>query len=56
MPSVGKNDALTRWLLSCSGSTLPVNVKLSNAEIPIDVNDRAWSRMSSYAATTRLAR
>ena len=41
MPSVGKNVALTRWLLSCSGSPLPVSVKLSNAEMPIDENDCA---------------
>src|SRR5215831_11369432 len=48
MPSVGKNVALTLRPFSCSGSPLPVSVKLSNAERPIDENDRAWSRISSY--------
>ena len=47
MPSVGKKDALTRWLLSCWGSPLPVSVKLSNAEMPIDENDVACARISS---------
>ena len=41
MPSVGKNVALTRRPLSCSGSPLPVSVKLSNAEMPTDENVRA---------------
>ena len=40
-PSVGRNVALTRWPFSCSGSPLPVSVKLSNAEMPIDENDVA---------------
>jgi len=38
MPSVGKNDALTRWPFSCSGSPFPVSVKLSKAEMPTDAN------------------
>ena len=41
IPIVGKNVALTRCPLSCSGSPFPVSVKLSNAEIAIDENDFA---------------
>ena len=40
MPSVGRNEALTRRPFSCSGSPLPVSVKLSNAEIA-DRRERA---------------
>jgi len=47
MPSVGRNDALTRRPFSCSGSPLPVSVKLSNAEMPIELSVRAPSRISS---------
>src|SRR5581483_8828184 len=43
-----RNVQLTRRPLSCSGSPLPVSVKLSKAETPIDENDRDWSRSSSY--------
>src|SRR5262249_32285486 len=47
-PSVGKNVTLTRRLFNCSGSPLPVSVKLSNAEMPTDESERASSRISSY--------
>src|SRR6266540_1133618 len=47
-PSVGKNVALTRSPFNCSGSPLPVSVKLSNAEIPTDENNVACARISSY--------
>jgi len=40
MPSVGKNVAETRSPVSCVASVPPVSVKLSNAESPIDENDR----------------
>src|SRR6185436_2045040 len=47
-PSVEKNEPLTRKPFSCSGSPLPVSVKLSKAESPIEVNERACCRSSSY--------
>ena len=48
MPSVGKKVALTRWPFSCSGSPLPVSVKLSKAEMPMEENDLACDRISWY--------
>ncbi len=47
MPSVGRKEALTRSPFSCSGSPLPVSVKLSNAEIPTASKVRAPRRISS---------
>ena len=46
-PSVAKNAPLVRSPESCSGSPVPVTVKLSNALMPNEANDWTRSRRNS---------